>query len=152
VKSSVALIVSLVCALAPLGVHAEPDTNAAAPAEALAASGFETGETAESPPGPRPPVRVPRTEFDTAYRFNMDSSKKLTAAEFDAWLASMGARVVGADEGRIAGNGELVSPSGAVPRAIEAVQVAAIDAGATAVEVQPAAASAVPQAVNKVVE
>lgn len=151
-KSSVALIVSLVCALAPIGAHAEPDPIAAAPAEALAASGFETGETAEPPPGPRPPVRVPRTEFDTAYRFNMDSSKKLTAAEFDAWLASMGARVVGADEGRIAGNGEAMSSGAAEVTEAEAVPVAASDAVVPVVDGPAVTAPAMPQALNKVVE
>ena len=37
---------------------------------------------------------VPRTEHDnTPWRFNMDAGKKLTAAEFDAWMKSRGVRV-----------------------------------------------------------
>lgn len=71
------------------------DTFESAPV-LVANEGFES-KPVELDAGPRPPVRVPRTEFDTAHRFNMDSGKKLTAAEFDAWLASMGARVVGAE-------------------------------------------------------
>ncbi|HRQ64559.1 MAG TPA: hypothetical protein PKZ76_06830 [Xanthomonadaceae bacterium] len=62
----------------------------------VSTNGFEAG-TMQVEVGPRPPVRIPRTPFDTAHRFNMDSGKKLTAAEFDAWLASMGARVVMAE-------------------------------------------------------
>ncbi len=75
----------------------------------LASLGFEA-DRIEASSGPRPPVRVPRTEFDTAHRFNMDSGKKLTAVEFDAWLASMGARVVVAEV--------------AVEATVEAVEVA----------------------------
>ncbi|WP_395789602.1 hypothetical protein [Aquimonas sp.] len=37
---------------------------------------------------------VPRTEHDnTPWRFNMDAGKKLSAAEFDAWMKSRGVRV-----------------------------------------------------------
>lgn len=36
-----------------------------------------------------------RTEFDDApYRFNMKPGQKLSAAEFDAWMASRGIRIV----------------------------------------------------------
>lgn len=36
-----------------------------------------------------------RTEFDnTPYRFNMKPGQKLSAAEFDAWMASRGIRIV----------------------------------------------------------
>jgi|GEM_PF-3487601 hypothetical protein len=37
---------------------------------------------------------VPRTAHDnTPWRFNMDAGKKLSAAEFDAWMKSRGVRV-----------------------------------------------------------
>lgn len=37
---------------------------------------------------------VPKTEFDnTPYRFSMDSSKKFTADEFDAWMKKRGVRI-----------------------------------------------------------
>lgn len=37
---------------------------------------------------------VPRTEFDnTPYRFNMDSGKRFTADEFDAWMKRRGIRI-----------------------------------------------------------
>lgn len=37
---------------------------------------------------------VPKTEFDnTPYRFSMDSSKKFTADEFDAWMRKRGVRI-----------------------------------------------------------
>jgi hypothetical protein len=39
---------------------------------------------------------VPKTEHDnTPWRFNMDAGKKLSAAEFDAWMKARGVRVVG---------------------------------------------------------
>lgn len=38
---------------------------------------------------------VKRTEFDNApYRFNMKPGQKLSAEEFDAWMASRGIRIV----------------------------------------------------------
>ncbi len=39
-----------------------------------------------------------RAEFDTSRRFYFDARKKMTAADFDAWLASIGARVVAEEE------------------------------------------------------
>ncbi|HPF73790.1 MAG: hypothetical protein H7A20_08385 [Rhodanobacteraceae bacterium] len=37
---------------------------------------------------------VPKTQFDnTPYRFSMDSSKKFTADEFDAWMKKRGVRI-----------------------------------------------------------
>ena len=37
---------------------------------------------------------VPKTRFDnTPYRFSMDSSKKFTAEEFDAWMKKRGVRI-----------------------------------------------------------
>jgi hypothetical protein len=47
---------------------------------------------------------VPKTEHDnTPWRFNMDAGKRLSAAEFDAWMKARGVRVVGQrPEGRAA--------------------------------------------------
>jgi hypothetical protein len=39
-----------------------------------------------------------KAEFDTSRRFYFDARKKMTAADFDAWLASIGARVVSSEE------------------------------------------------------
>jgi hypothetical protein len=141
VKSLIVLPILLIAT----GVQADSTSlvrdDAADPVVVLS-HGFEA-ELAVEAEGPRPPVRVPRTEFDTAHRFNMDSGKKLTAAEFDAWLASMGARVVGAEAAVAAVDAE------AVP----------VEAVATTVEAQPAPATepivvpALPQAVkSQVVE
>jgi hypothetical protein len=127
VKPYVALVLPLLCAYAP--VHADPASidSAVADHDAVVSShGFEAGaEVADA--GPRPPVRVPRTPFDTAHRFNMDSGKKLTAAEFDAWLASMGARVVVAepvvavveDAGEDIDTGEVLASAEAPPSILE---------------------------------
>jgi hypothetical protein len=59
-----------------------------------------------------------RTEFDNSpYRYNMQAGK-LNAAEFEAWMASRGIRIVRADE---------VANTGAV----EAVAVEAVATDAT---------------------
>ncbi|MEZ5463785.1 MAG: hypothetical protein R3F22_00880 [Lysobacteraceae bacterium] len=51
---------------------------------------------------------VPKTEFDnTPYRFSMDSSKKFTADEFDAWMKKRGVRIAkGGASNTAAGAGE----------------------------------------------
>lgn len=60
---------------------------------------------------------VPKTEHDnTPWRFNADAGKKLSAAEFDAWMKSRGVRVA---KGR------------SEPAAAEAVPAAAAAAAAT---------------------
>jgi hypothetical protein len=55
---------------------------------------------------------VPRTEHDnTPWRFNADAGKKLSAAEFDAWMKSRGVRVA---RGRPEQSGEAVTPAATV--------------------------------------
>jgi hypothetical protein len=119
VKSYVALALpALLLAFAPLQADSTAIESEVVGADAVVSSnGFEAGAVLVDT-GPRPPVRVPRTPFDTAHRFNMDSGKKLTAAEFDAWLASMGARVVMADP--------VVADDAEIEDLIEAVAVAEV--------------------------
>ncbi|MCB1555263.1 MAG: hypothetical protein KDJ14_15800 [Xanthomonadales bacterium] len=50
---------------------------------------------------------VKRTEFDNSpYRFNMKPGQKLSAEEFDAWMASRGIRIVPAKTGAAAQTAE----------------------------------------------
>lgn len=62
-------------------------------AEAVAEQARERSGEYVSPAAPEG-----KAEFDTSRRFYFDARKKMTAADFDAWLASIGARVVGSDE------------------------------------------------------
>ena len=56
---------------------------------------------------------VPKTEFDnTPYRFSMDSSKKFTADEFDAWMKKRGVRIAKGG-GSDAANDDAVKASAA---------------------------------------
>jgi hypothetical protein len=60
-----------------------------------------------------------QTEFDnTPYRFNMKPGQKLSAAEFDAWMASRGIRIVRA---KVDANAPAAAP---VPAAAHAPVVA----------------------------
>lgn len=45
-----------------------------------------------------PATPAGKAEFDTSRRFYFDARKKMTAADFDAWLQSIGARVVGEEQ------------------------------------------------------
>ena len=65
---------------------------------------------------------VPKTEFDnTPYRFSMDSSKKFTADEFDAWMKKRGVRIATG-----------AAPAATAAKATEPAGVAAPDAAAKA--------------------
>lgn len=60
-----------------------------------------------------------RTEFDnTPYRFNMKPGQKLSAEEFDAWMASRGIRIVRAKT-------DAVDPTATAPAAAATAPVVA---------------------------
>lgn len=72
--------------------------------EAIAKDCPSEGEAAAEALQERTPAYVSpaapegKAEFDTSRRFYFDARKKMTAADFDAWLASIGARVVSSEE------------------------------------------------------
>ncbi|MDW8479881.1 MAG: hypothetical protein RML12_08905 [Xanthomonadales bacterium] len=83
---------------------ADPGTAEAAP-EACAPPAAES--RAEAPQPYVSPATPPgEAELDRSRRFYFDARRKMTAADFDAWLASLGARVVGSDEAAAAGTAD----------------------------------------------
>ena len=64
---------------------------------------------------------VPKTQFDnTPYRFNMDSGKKFTAEEFEAWMKRRGVRIAKGNVASAAVVPVAATDTGAAPAAVPA--------------------------------
>jgi hypothetical protein len=110
-------------------------------AEACSGSGESVAEQARERTGEYVSPAAPegKAEFDTSRRFYFDARKKMTAADFDAWLASIGARVVASDE-------TLADPAQAPSSEVEGFHATALakdgEGNTTAPEVEEASATA----------
>lgn len=81
------LLLALVAGVGSAGADCPGDGQGQGERSAWSASDYVSPATPEG-----------RAEFDTSRRFYFDARKKMTAADFDAWLASIGARVVTEEE------------------------------------------------------